>query len=63
MGDDILGALEERVGKLLDVVSELRKEKQEWGKEKQEWDKERAAIKPKIEGILERIDKAIGKED
>ncbi len=61
MGDDSLSALEDRVEKLLALVTELRKEKEGWDKERQGWDKERTAIKSKVGGMLERIEKVIGK--
>lgn len=60
MAGDSLTALEERVGRLVDLVAQLTKEKDGWEKEKQSWEKERAAIKSKVEGMLERIEKIIG---
>lgn len=54
MEDDSLSALEDRVEKLLALVAELRKEKEGW-------EKERTAIKSKVAGMLERIEKVIGK--
>lgn len=53
MAEDSLSALEGRIKRLLDLVTELRKEKEGW-------EKEHSAIKSKVEGMLERIEKVIG---
>ncbi|MCK4326169.1 hypothetical protein KAW55_05385 [bacterium] len=60
MGEDSLSALEERVGRLLGLVTQSKKEKEGWEKERQSWEKERVAIRSKVEGMLERIEKVIG---
>ena len=60
MGEDSLSALEERVGRLLGLVTQSKKEKEGREKERQSWEKERVAIKSKVEGMLERIEKVIG---
>ncbi len=55
MPGDSLSALEDRVEKLLNIVTGLKEEKKRWEKEK-------ADLKSKVEGIVKRVEKVMGEE-
>ncbi len=53
MPEDSLSALEERVGKLIELSVKLKEEKARWEKEK-------AILKAKVEEIARQVEKVIG---
>lgn len=55
MPGDSLSALEERVEKLIDIVTSLKEEKKRWEEEK-------ADLKSKVEGIVNQVEKVMGEE-
>ncbi len=55
MPEDSLSALEERVGKLVELTVRLKEEKKVW-------ERERAVLKLKVEEIAKQVEKVIGEE-
>lgn len=55
MSENGLGALEERIGKLIELTISLKEEKRKW-------DEEKALLKLKVEKIAQQVEKVIGEE-